>query len=228
MYVISLCISALTSHNTVLYYGWSVRINAMRVALRAKVEAGIAQSARPIEHQRDWSHITGQIGMFCFTGLSLEQVEANSDFGRHFPYLATDFQIHRNQKMMSELIRKIHSKRSAYVRVRFFFLKEKISVSSESWTDQLSVILYESIIDSDCDWIGSREIFFVKWSVAWASLLVLLVIQYLFYCPSQVLRLRDEYHIYCTEDGRFSVAGINEANVDAIANAIVAVVNWFY
>ncbi len=56
-------------------------------------------------------------------------------------------------------------------------------------------------------------------------MLVFIVIQYLFYCPSQVLRLRDEYHIYCTEDGRFSVAGINEANVDAIANAIVAVVN---
>ena len=46
----------------------------MRIALRAKVEAGIAQSTRPIVQQRDWSHITSQIGMFCFTGLSLEQV----------------------------------------------------------------------------------------------------------------------------------------------------------
>lgn len=84
----------------------------MRASLRGKVESGIAKSSRVIAKQRDWSHITEQIGMFCYTGLSLEQV----------------------------------------------------------------------------------------------------------------LRLRSEFHVYCTDDGRFSMAGINESNVDALADAIVAVI----
>ena len=36
----------------------------------------------------------------------------------------------------------------------------------------------------------------------------------------QVLKMRSEYHVYCTEDGRISVAGLNDNNVDWIAQAI--------
>lgn len=37
---------------------------------------------------------------------------------------------------------------------------------------------------------------------------------------TQVLKLRSEYAIYCTEDGRFSVAGITSSNVKYLANAV--------
>ena len=44
------------------------RIGGMRTALREKLaEAGST---------RDWSHITDQIGMFCFTGLTTKQVRS--------------------------------------------------------------------------------------------------------------------------------------------------------
>lgn len=36
----------------------------------------------------------------------------------------------------------------------------------------------------------------------------------------QVLRLRSEFSIYCTEDGRISICGVNSKNVDHIAKAI--------
>lgn len=38
--------------------------------------------------------------------------------------------------------------------------------------------------------------------------------------PQQVLRLREDFHIYLTEDGRISMAGINTHNVDYVAKAI--------
>lgn len=42
------------------------------------------------------------------------------------------------------------------------------------------------------------------------------------YLP-QVLRLREEFHIYCTDDGRFSMAGINSSNIDYLVQSVVAV-----
>ena len=36
----------------------------------------------------------------------------------------------------------------------------------------------------------------------------------------QVLKIRKEYSIYFTEDGRISIAGINSGNIDHIATAI--------
>ena len=39
----------------------------------------------------------------------------------------------------------------------------------------------------------------------------------------QVVRLREEFHVYCTEDGRFSMAGINTGNIDYLVAAVVAV-----
>ena len=36
----------------------------------------------------------------------------------------------------------------------------------------------------------------------------------------KVLRLRDEFHIFATDDGRLSMAGINAGNVKYIAKAI--------
>lgn len=39
----------------------------------------------------------------------------------------------------------------------------------------------------------------------------------------QVLRLRADFSIYCTEDGRFSMAGINSGNIDYLCASIAAV-----
>lgn len=40
----------------------------------------------------------------------------------------------------------------------------------------------------------------------------------------QVIELREKYSVYATEDGRFSISGVNEQNVDYLANAINEVV----
>ena len=39
----------------------------------------------------------------------------------------------------------------------------------------------------------------------------------------QVLAMRAQFHVYCTEDGRISVAGLNDGNVGHVAEAIHAV-----
>ena len=36
----------------------------------------------------------------------------------------------------------------------------------------------------------------------------------------QVMEMREKHHIYCTADGRISMAGVTYGNVDYIANAI--------
>jgi len=41
--------------------------------------------------------------------------------------------------------------------------------------------------------------------------------------PAQVERLRDEFHIYITKDGRISMAGITTSNVEYVAKAVHAV-----
>jgi aspartate aminotransferase len=38
-----------------------------------------------------------------------------------------------------------------------------------------------------------------------------------------VLRLREEFHVYCTDDGRFSMAGINTHNIDYLSSSVIAV-----
>lgn len=40
---------------------------------------------------------------------------------------------------------------------------------------------------------------------------------------AQVLRLRREHHIYCTDDGRISIAGMNSKNVKIVAAALHSV-----
>ena len=40
---------------------------------------------------------------------------------------------------------------------------------------------------------------------------------------AQVLRLRIEHHIYCTDDGRISIAGMNTKNVARVAAALHSV-----
>lgn len=40
---------------------------------------------------------------------------------------------------------------------------------------------------------------------------------------AEVSRLKEEYHIYITADGRISMAGITSANVEYVAKAIHAV-----
>lgn len=42
---------------------------------------------------------------------------------------------------------------------------------------------------------------------------------------AQVIELREKYSVYATEDGRFSISGINESNVDYLADAVNKVVN---
>ena len=39
----------------------------------------------------------------------------------------------------------------------------------------------------------------------------------------QVVRLRDEFHIYMVESSRINIAGINHGNVDRVADSIAAV-----
>ena len=63
--------------------GMADRIIAMRAALRAALEA--AGSAR------DWSHVTAQIGMFCYSGLSQEQVARLRE--EHSIYITADGRI---------------------------------------------------------------------------------------------------------------------------------------
>ena len=41
---------------------------------------------------------------------------------------------------------------------------------------------------------------------------------------SQVLKLREEFHIYMTKNGRISMAGLNENNVEYFAKAVDKVV----
>ena len=40
----------------------------------------------------------------------------------------------------------------------------------------------------------------------------------------QAIRLREEFHVYTLESGRINVAGINQSNVDYVADAIVAII----
>lgn len=42
--------------------------------------------------------------------------------------------------------------------------------------------------------------------------------------PEQMKRLRDEFSVYATDDGRFSISGINDANVEYLADAINQVI----
>ena len=39
----------------------------------------------------------------------------------------------------------------------------------------------------------------------------------------QVIRLREEFHVYMLESSRINLAGVNQANVDYVADSIVAV-----
>jgi aspartate aminotransferase len=39
----------------------------------------------------------------------------------------------------------------------------------------------------------------------------------------QVIRLREEFHVYMIESSRINIAGINHANVDYVADSIAAV-----
>lgn len=59
-----------------LWWGWgwvgwvqgmANRIIGMREALRSKLEG--------LGSKHDWSHVTRQIGMFCFSGLTPEQCD---------------------------------------------------------------------------------------------------------------------------------------------------------
>jgi aspartate aminotransferase len=60
------------------------RINAMRVSLRTCLEEGHQQD-------RSWDHITKQIGMFAYSGLTKEEVIALRD--KHHIYCTLDGRI---------------------------------------------------------------------------------------------------------------------------------------
>mmetsp|Transcript_1313 Transcript_1313/g.1905 ORF Transcript_1313/g.1905 Transcript_1313/m.1905 type:complete len:430 (-) Transcript_1313:1554-2843(-) len=59
------------------------RINSMRVALRSSLEEG--------QQDRSWDHITKQIGMFAYSGLTKEEVTALRD--KHHIYCTLDGRI---------------------------------------------------------------------------------------------------------------------------------------
>jgi len=59
------------------------RINDMRVQLRGTLEG--------LGSKQDWSHITSQIGMFCFSGLNKEQVQEMKK--EHHIYMTGDGRI---------------------------------------------------------------------------------------------------------------------------------------
>jgi aspartate aminotransferase len=60
------------------------RIISMRTALRTHLEQTYGS-------KKNWSHITSQIGMFCYTGLTPEQVEGMKS--KHSVYLTKDGRI---------------------------------------------------------------------------------------------------------------------------------------
>ena len=60
--------------------GMADRINAMRSSL----VSALAQAGS----NRDWAHITNQIGMFCYSGLSKDEVLAIRD--KHSVYMTLD------------------------------------------------------------------------------------------------------------------------------------------
>jgi aspartate/tyrosine/aromatic aminotransferase len=41
--------------------------------------------------------------------------------------------------------------------------------------------------------------------------------------PAATAALRDRHHVYLPPDGRINVAGVSEANVDRVAESLVAV-----
>ena len=59
------------------------RIGEMRVQLKSKLEAAGST--------KDWTHITKQIGMFCYTGLNSEQV--SKLINEHHIFLTSDGRI---------------------------------------------------------------------------------------------------------------------------------------
>ena len=67
--------------------GMADRIISMRTLLREHTEAAQADTAEASE----WTHITDQIGMFCYTGLTEPQVERM--ISKHHIYLTKDGRI---------------------------------------------------------------------------------------------------------------------------------------
>jgi aspartate/tyrosine/aromatic aminotransferase len=82
--------------------GMSNRINDMRVALRSKIEA--------LGTPGDWSHITSQIGMFSFTGLS--KAQCKDLVNKHHVYLLSSGRISMagiNTRNVDHLARSINA-----------------------------------------------------------------------------------------------------------------------
>ena len=113
----------------------------MRQAFRDKLEAGIAAKGIPSDKAPSWRHVTDQIGMFCYTGLTEQQVSRQG----------------------------------------------------------------------------------VLWGFSCLALITCICDCHRANSMQQVHRLRSEFHIYCTDDGRFSMAGINSHNIDHLVEAVLAV-----
>merc|ERR1711994_1126044 len=65
-----------------------VKLMADRIiSMRTQLRDGLAKNGS----SRDWKHITDQIGMFCFTGMTPEQVEKITK--NHSVYLTKDGRI---------------------------------------------------------------------------------------------------------------------------------------
>lgn len=86
--------------------GMAQRIREMRTSLRAELEA-----LRP---GSSWAHMTDQIGMFCYSGLKPEQVDALRE--QHHLYLTRDGRISMagvNPGNVNRIAKAIHDATSA-------------------------------------------------------------------------------------------------------------------
>jgi len=76
------------------------------ISMRTKLVEGLAENGS----QRDWSHITNQIGMFCYSGLTPEQVDALA--AEHHIYMTRNGRISIagvSSKNVSYLAKAVHA-----------------------------------------------------------------------------------------------------------------------
>ena len=147
----------------------------MRQALRTQLEQ--------MGSKLPWNHITDQIGMFCFTGISTPQVGTSSFIFLPWSYRNHYLNIRCDKFLFSRFVRLFLA-----LRMHHHFLP--------------------------------LTLFFLYFYVP--LLLSLRVFIYLFPFFPQVLKMR-ELGIYCTDDGRISIAGLNKNNVQNVAKVIHAV-----
>jgi len=83
-------IASLVLSDDALYKEWLEEVKQMADRIH-HCRSTLRELLQKVGSKRDWSHITSQIGMFCFTGLKPEQVDQLKD--KHHIYLTRDGRI---------------------------------------------------------------------------------------------------------------------------------------